>query len=64
MTRVALEKGDIKTAYRFLRAILKGGGDGYIIRLMMARASIARAAWATALKHLEAAISIGFHLPS
>jgi tetratricopeptide (TPR) repeat protein len=58
MTRVALEKSDIKRASRHLRAIVKGGSDGYIIRLMLARASIARAAWKRALKHLEAAVAI------
>jgi cellulose synthase operon protein C len=41
LTRVALEHGDAERAKRCLEAIVKNGQDGYILRVLLARAALA-----------------------
>jgi tetratricopeptide (TPR) repeat protein len=55
LTRVALEKGDVKRAYRCLRAIIDGGTDGPIVRLLLTRAALALKKEQEAREHVLAA---------
>ncbi len=58
MTRVALQTGDLRGAERCLRAIVAGGKDGYIIRLLLAQAAIGRRDHKGALSELRSAVRI------
>jgi tetratricopeptide (TPR) repeat protein len=58
LTRVALERGDAKRAQRSLRNIVAGGHDGYILRVLLARAALAGNDAAQAKKEAEAAIAL------
>jgi tetratricopeptide (TPR) repeat protein len=56
LTRIALEKHDAPRAQRCLRAVIAGGQDGYILRVLLARAALARAQYPEALDQAEHAI--------
>jgi len=56
LTRVALEHGDAKGAQASLRSIVQGGKDGYILRVLLARAALAGNDAAMARREAEAAI--------
>ncbi len=58
LTRVALEKHDGPRAERCLRAILKAGQDGYILRVLLARAALARGDLVEARTQAEHAITL------
>jgi tetratricopeptide (TPR) repeat protein len=56
LTRVALEGGDAERARRCLRAIVSGGHDSYILRVLLARAALQAEDPADALAHAERAL--------
>jgi tetratricopeptide (TPR) repeat protein len=58
LTRVALERGDAALAQRSLRSIVAGGKDGYILRVLLARAALAGDDAEQARKEAEAAIAL------
>ncbi|MDH5676023.1 MAG: tetratricopeptide repeat protein [Myxococcales bacterium] len=58
MTRVALEKGDAERAGRCLRGVLKSGQDGYVLRVLLARAALASKDPRGARIHGEAAVGL------
>jgi tetratricopeptide (TPR) repeat protein len=58
LTRVALEKHDGPRAERCLRAIVAGGQDGYILRVLLARAALARNDFAEARQQAEQAAKL------
>lgn len=58
MTRAALGKGDVAGAEAHLRSILAGGKDGYLIRLLLARAALSRRGYPEAGRQLQKAVSI------
>ena len=58
LTRVALEHGDAPRAKRCLEAIVKNGQDGYILRVLLARAALAGKDAAGAKLQAERAIAL------
>jgi len=58
LTRVALERRQLKRAERCLRAIIEGGQDGYIVRLLLARGALAMKRPRDALVEVEAAVAL------
>ncbi len=58
LARVALEQRDVAKAERCLRGIVDGGADGYVLRLMLSRAALARNDLVSARSELEAAIKL------
>jgi cellulose synthase operon protein C len=57
-TRTALERGDAKAAQKYLRAMVAGGKDGYIVRVLLARAALSGGDTAGARREAEAAIAL------
>jgi tetratricopeptide (TPR) repeat protein len=55
LTRVALEENEPQRAARCLQAIIDGGQDGYILRVLLSRAALARGKPREALEQAEAA---------
>jgi tetratricopeptide (TPR) repeat protein len=58
LTRVALQEEDLAEVERLLHAILATGQDGYVIRILLARAALANKRHEVARKEAEAAIAI------
>jgi tetratricopeptide (TPR) repeat protein len=58
LTRVALEKRNAGRAQRCLRAIVDGGQDGYILRVLLARAAIAKGQQQEARDQVERALQL------
>ncbi len=58
LTRVALEHNKPKRAARCLRAIIAGGQDGYVLRVLLARGALAGGDPRSALPEIEAAIKL------
>jgi cellulose synthase operon protein C len=58
LTRVALEHGDAPRAKRCLEAIVQAGQDGYILRVLLARAALAGKDAAGAKQQAERAIAL------
>ncbi|HEX2676517.1 MAG TPA: hypothetical protein VHM19_07750, partial [Polyangiales bacterium] len=58
MARIALEQRKVHKAERCLRGIVDGGSDGYLLRLMLSRAALARDDAAGAQRELEAAAKL------
>lgn len=58
LARIALERRDVRKAERCLRGILAGGSDGYVLRIMLARAALSRGDAGGALRELEEAVSL------
>lgn len=58
LTRVALENEDLVQVERLLRAILATGQDGYVIRILLARAALASKRLDDAIKEADAATRI------
>lgn len=58
LTRVALEQNDVARAERSLRAILAGGTDGHILRVLLARAALAQSRAGDALREAELAAKL------
>lgn len=56
LARVALARHDARKAERCLLAIVNSGADGYTLRLLLARAALARAGARDALQQAEAAV--------
>ncbi|MFI5307827.1 MAG: tetratricopeptide repeat protein, partial [Polyangiales bacterium] len=58
LTRVALEHRDAALAERCLRGIVEGGQDGYILRVLLARAALSRKDLPEARKQAERAVEL------
>jgi tetratricopeptide (TPR) repeat protein len=58
LTRVALEKHDARRAQRCLRGVIAGGQDGYILRVLLARAALAQGQYQEARAQAERAIAL------
>lgn len=58
LTRIALEKHDAGRAQRCLRAIVDGGQDGYILRVLLARAALAQGNTQEARTQAEHAVAL------
>jgi tetratricopeptide (TPR) repeat protein len=58
IARVALAKRDAHKAERCLRGIVQSGADGYLLRMMLARAALARDSPPDAVRETEAAIAL------
>jgi tetratricopeptide (TPR) repeat protein len=58
LTRVALEQGDAQRAERCLKAIVKRGQDGYLLRMLLGRSAMAQQHWAVARAEAERATAL------
>ncbi len=58
LARIALQQQKLRKAERCLRRIVDGGHDGYVLRMMLARAALTRDDPAEAHLQLEAAIKL------